>query len=325
MSNRLLTVVGATGYIGRNLQRHAASLGGLDLVPLSREQFDVLTSTASAAGRRQAGGGRRGATGSLTAAASGRRRGGKPDTRHRMPLLLSQIRGSAALINLAGAGRQSAKRPYEESVVGTVARAIRLCRMAKIPRIVHLSGLGASAGSPIAYLAAKYRAESAILASGLEYVILRPSYVVGKNDYLTRYVMRHRSGSRAADGTVGVPGRPESSRPIQPVHVCDAVRIILWGAFTGTAGTRLDLVGPDRITFHEYMSFLAKAAGVQVRPVPLEEAYRHALRAPVSAPFGIDDLGIITGGFVGSYSRLCRATGIRPRSVLSILEAGSLP
>lgn len=308
---RLFTVIGATGYIGKNLQRHAASLGDVDLVSLSREQFGMLTDATWVVESEQTG---------------GRRGSDKSDTRR--TILLSKIRNSAALINLAGAGRQSAKKPYEESVVGTTIRAVRLCQRAGIPRIVHLSGLGASARTPIAYLAAKYRAESTIRDSGLEYVILRPSYVVGRNDYLTRYVQRcRRPGSNMTeDAAVDVPGQVKSSRPIQPVHVCDAVRIILWGATAETKRHTLDLVGPDRITFYAYVSLLAKAVGgLRTRPIPFEEAYHRALRAPVSAPFGIDDLGIIAGGFVGDYANLCKTTKITPRSVLSTLKTGSLP
>ena len=339
VSHVRLAVVGATGYIGRNLQRHAESRHHhrhIELVPLSRGQLGLLSSGLDAGGRSAGG--------------------GEPSGE------LSRIRGSAALVNLAGSGRQSAQNPYEESVVGTAVSAVRVCKRAGIPRMVHLSGLGASARTPIAYLAAKYRAESAIRDSGLDYVVLRPSYVVGRGDHLTRYVTAVATGGRQGrprghggtkrgggeDSTdtaslrpplpaqvVDVPGTKKDSRPIQPVHVCDAARVILWGATSGRAaggsggsggrGLTLDLVGPDRITFYEYMRLLARAAGVRVRPVPMERAYRQALRAPSSAPFGVDDLGIIAGGFVGDYARLKRTTGIAPASVLRTLKAGGLP
>ena len=282
-----IAVIGASGYVGRNLQRVVDAFHSyVELVSLAHRQLGMLEAEMDAS---------RGEPGELSD-------------------IMPRIRGSSAMVCLAGAGRQSAGHPFEKSVVGSAALAVFLCGVAQIPRIVYLSGLGASPGTPIAYLSAKHRAEQVIRGSGLHYVIFRPSYIVGNGDHLSRYVESRTAG-----------GAPSSrmplevydcDRPIQPIHVEDAAQMILWGALKSRQRqVTLDLVGPDRIPFRDYMDMLADEAGMPIQPVTMEEAYRHALEDPEAAPFGVDDLGIIAGGFTGNFPRLVRTTGIRPQPV----------
>lgn len=258
--------------------------------------------------------------------------------------VMCSIEDAGVLVNLAGSGRQSARSPYHESVERSAAVAAFLARQAGAP-IVHMSGLGASATAPVAYLAAKYAAESYVKKSGMRHVIFRPSYIVGGGDRLSSYVAGaapEGRGGRTRRRRLGAGAPPavdvyDSSRAMQPIHIDDAVSLIMWAvrallkpgrsAYRGGrgAGAILDMVGPDKIPFYDYMSALAENAGAAARPVPMEKAYALALRSPESAPFGVDDLGIIAGGHTGSYQKLARATKIRPRSVLRMLEAGRLP
>lgn len=236
--------------------------------------------------------------------------------------VLSSIRHFDVMINLAGSGRQSAANPFHDSIVSTASLAAFLSQRADIPNIIHMSGLGASEHTPIAYLAAKYEAESMITSARheLNYVVLRPSYVVGRGqDQLYTYVQQHKTSYNK--------GKPldvyESSALIQPIHIDDVIEVILWAIAalsaekkTQQAAATLDLVGPDQISFYDYMCMLAKNFDVPVNPITLEQAYCKALKSPRSAAFGVDDLGIITGGFVGNYAQLVSTTKIKPKSVV---------
>ena len=51
-----------------------------------------------------------------------------------------------------------------------------------VKRFVYLSGAGARPGRPEPWFKAKERAENAVTSSGLEYVILRPSWIYGPDD-----------------------------------------------------------------------------------------------------------------------------------------------
>ena len=299
MAARKIAIMGAGGYIGRNLRRVAAELYDVEIAALSQDDVIAFYFGDAAFDR-----------------------GPRRDDNEDLWAAVDIIRGSDALVNLAGSGRQSAMSTFSASIETPASIAAFLCRHAGIPRIIYVSGLGASARSPVAYLASKYRAEMAVGGSGLDYVIFRPSYVVGRGDHLASYVLSH----------VGTGIRPEPAdvyecyARMQPIHVDDAAAAILWGALEAPpARMTLDLVGPDRVPFYDYMSMVSRACSVPLNPVTMEQAYARALGDPEGAAFGVDDLGIITGGYTANPRKLVRATGISPRSVVSMLESGRLP
>ena len=300
MAARKIAIMGAGGYIGRNLRRVASELYDAEIAALSRDDLSAFYSGDAAVGCGPRLGDNEGLGDAVDA-----------------------IRGSDALVNLVGPGRQSATEPFSDSVTAPASVAASLCRHAGIPRIVYVSGLGASARSPIAYLASKYAAEASVGRSGLDYVIFRPSYVVGRGDHLASYVMSHAKGTGIRPAPADV---YECYARMQPIHVDDAAAAILWGALEAPpARMTLDLVGPDRVPFYDYMRMVSRACRVPLNPITMERAYAQALEDPENAAFGVDDLGIITGGYTANPRKLVRATGISPRSVVSILEAGRLP
>ena len=119
--------------------------------------------------------------------------------------LAAALRGCSTLVHLAGSGRvgTASAAPYTESNEAVAARAAAAARSAaSVGRIVYLSGLGASKRATTSYFAAKYAAERALMSSRVPCTILRPSFVVGRGDPLSRglaaQVRRH--------GSVLVPG-----------------------------------------------------------------------------------------------------------------------
>ncbi len=252
--------------------------------------------------------------------------------------ILSVIRHFDVLINLAGNGRQSALCRFEDSIVRTASLAVFLAQRAGIPNIVHMSGLGASLHTPIAYLAAKYAAECVVVESKLNHVVLRPSYVVGgqqhtiapqrrRMDYLSSYVHKHK-----ISGTKEPLDIFNCNSLIQPIHIDDVTNIIIWAikklVENTTFSTTLDLVGPDCIPFFTYMSLLAKAYDVEINPVSMEALYKKALShsSKTDTIFGVDDLGVIAGGFVSDHTKISQTTGITLFSVVKQLETvGILP
>lgn len=210
------------------------------------------------------------------------------------------MRGCGAVVHLAGSGKPDGWGYANAQITDAVARA---ARRAGVHRLVYLSGLGVSARNTSAYFASKLEAERLIRSSGLEYAILRPSYIVGRSDYLT-----HSLRSQARRGEVLVPG--DGSYTLQPVLVDDAVRVIE-GAAHGEkfAGRTLDLVGPAKISFAQYVRFFLRSSGsaASVKRVPLGEALR--LSVSGKFPYSADDMCLLLGGFEGDYEKLRRAHG----------------
>lgn len=76
--------------------------------------------------------------------------------------------------------RRSAAEGYERVDYGLSALLLRAARAAgSRPRFVYLSAAGVSAGRGNPYLAVRWRLEEELRASGLPYVIARPSFITG--------------------------------------------------------------------------------------------------------------------------------------------------
>src|SRR5205823_3128586 len=69
------------------------------------------------------------------------------------------------------------------------ARLVRAAASAKVGRFVYSSGSGAAPDAPKTWFRAKWRGEQAVRHSGIEAVIIRPSWVYGSEDRaLNRFV-----------------------------------------------------------------------------------------------------------------------------------------
>lgn len=278
-----LAVTGARGYVARNLRRSLAA-GGHGIISISRG------SPAPLRGER-----------CITSGLGAKQ-------------LARKLAGCDALYHLAGAGRQDATSTYRDVNYALAQGAVQLCKAARIPRIIYLSGLGVSPRSTSGYFISKKKAEDAIISSGIDYVVFRPSYIVGRGDHLTRLLRR-----RARSGTAAVPGSGKYT--IQPIHVDDAVGILERAA----AGPRfrnktLDLVGPRQVQFGRYARAVT---GARHKKEDLEGLYRRALGDPRTS-YGLDDLNILVGSFGGDHRRLCRVSKAGFGATAAMLKAGGL-
>ena len=213
----------------------------------------------------------------------------------------ARMRGCDAAIHLAGSGAQTIHNQYA-AANHLLARTItRWCRDSAIPRIIYFSGLGASAGATTSYFISKYMAEQEIRESGLDYVIFRPAHIIGRDDYLSRNLR-----DQLKTGSIIVPGSGEYH--IQPVSIRDVVEVLLRAVSGDTFRNRtLDMVGPRAIPFKDYIR-IAAGKDAPIRHIEMEEAYRRAVRGEQTS-YGVDDLNILVGGFVGDHRSLREASG----------------
>ena len=291
-AGRVVAVTGASGYVARHL----------------RERLYRAGTRAVCVSRRRLLGGRL-FPGERPVEAPGYSAGG----------LEAALEGCSAVVHLAGSGRVGPSgAPYSESNAAVAARVAAACRAAAagsrgsrgssgsgMRRIVYLSGLGVSARPTTSYFASKLSAERALAASGVPCTILRPSFIVGRGDPLSRSLARQARRY----GAVLVPG--SGPHQTQPIHIDDACSAVLAAlALPRLAGAALDLVGPRAVPYRSLAAALAPP-GAPLRTVPLAEAYRSALRDP-SYAYGTDDLDVIVGGFTGDHARLRRAAGLGP-------------
>ena len=291
----LIAVAGARGFVAGNLRKRLS--GNHRLVCLSRKKFAPLKNERAVSADYA-----------------------DPER------LGSDLGGCDVLVHLVGVGdlqqrRHRQRRHRHTAAAGpgcgddvntdVTAALVAAARTAKVRQIIFLSGLGVSpATTASAYFASKLRAERIIRDSGIGFTIFRPSFIVGKDDYLTKSLNRQI----AKTGRVAVPGA--GGYRIQPVRVSDAVEIIADSVLNPRFMNKtFDLVGPDTISFKRYAESFCRGRPAKASSVPLEECLYAALhdRRPV---YGLDDLCILCGSYTGDFDGLRRAFGRPVGSVL---------
>lgn len=271
-----MVVTGATGFVAKNLRAYLASKN-VNVISISRNDFDTFENETKIITRDYSA--------------------------------LDAIPNADVLIHLIGVGRQSVDADYTAIHVNLTKNIVDLCKRSGIKKIIYLSGLGVSPDTSLALFISKYKAEQLIINSSINYTILRPSYIIGNDDHLTRYLIKQQKNQHG----IKIPG--SGNYYIQPIHVDDVSRIIYESTRSQTFDDGIvDLVGPDIITFRQYVTSYTNGRTPLIE-IPLEDAYHNAI-TDKDSDLGVDDLCILIGSFTGDYKRLQELAQIKLRSVV---------
>ncbi len=164
---------------------------------------------------------------------------------------------------------------------------IRAAEAAGVQRFVLVSMDGAAADHPMELARMKYRAEEALRASRLEWVIVRP------NAFMELWA-EIAGGPIIKEGKATVFGRGDN--PINFNSAKDVARFIELALFDpGLSRTILAVGGPENLTFNQLVAQIERAAGRKavVKHVPLPVM---RLLSLVMRPFKPDLAGLIEGG-----------------------------
>jgi NADH dehydrogenase len=176
----------------------------------------------------------------------------------------SSLRGVCTGVDVIVHSVQFPNHPVENPRRGETYMAIdaegtrRLVAAAKatgVRRVVYLSGAGVGPDRPQNWYRAKWIAETAVRESGLEWVILRPSWVYGPGD---RSMSRFVAFSRLPF----IPVIGDGRNKIQPVFVGDVARVAAGAVVRADAnGHVFELGGPDDVTMDELLRTLLRVLG----------------------------------------------------------------
>jgi uncharacterized protein YbjT (DUF2867 family) len=127
--------------------------------------------------------------------------------------------GAEAVIHVAGVVNAPDAAAFEQGNVTGTLNVIAAAKDAGVPRLVHVSSLAAREPKLSAYGASKARSEKLVMASGLDWTIVRPPGIYGPRDvdYFEMFRM-------ARWGVLPVPPRDGRSSLI---HVDDLARLLL--------------------------------------------------------------------------------------------------
>ena len=288
MAERIKVVVtGANGFIAKNLRKYLSE-NNVDLISISRTNFKEYDNEVKIISKS-----------------------------YDEKIIINKIKNSDVLIHLVGIGKQSIHIDYEMINVEFTKHIVDLAKKAKIKKIIYNSGLGVSSKTSVGYFISKYKAEKIIMNSGLNYTVFRPSYIVGKDDLFTKFLKKQIKLK-----IIEIPGSGNYS--IQPIFINDVVKVFLQSLDQIKFKNKIiDLVGPDYLTFEQYVKLFSKNTGTKIKKINLENAYYDAITNSKSN-FGVDDLNILIGDFKGNYNKLQKITQIKFESVIELLKSGRL-
>lgn len=173
-------------------------------------------------------------------------------------------RGMDAVVHLAcatGVAREPVAR--DVNVTGT-RRLLDAARVNGARRVVFVSSISATRERMGPYGRTKREGEALVAASGLEWVILRPSLVYGSGS-AGLFARLQRSLAAPVMPVIG-----DGAIELDPVHVddvCDVIEQCL--VRPDVIGRTYDVLGPDRVTFEQLLRRLATATGAHPRLVHL--------------------------------------------------------
>ena len=230
--------------------------------------------------------------------------------------LVPKIKDSSALLHFIGQGRQTVNSDYDKVNVSLTKNVIKLCKKSKIGKIIYISGLGVDESATLGYFISKYKAEQEIIHSGLDYTILRASYIIGKDDPLSKNLKR-----QIKKGRVIIPG--SGNYKFQPIFIGDVAKVLIKSIMEKSFSNKiLDLTGPQIVSYNTFVRKFVEGKKTEIRKVNFESVYHDALHNKGS--FGIDDLCIMIGDYVGNHDKLASLTQMKFTRYGEILKSRGL-
>lgn len=177
------------------------------------------------------------------------------------------LAGCSAVINLVAVLNENRKGDFQRLHVELPRMIIDACITNKINRIIHMSALNAYAGkAPSRYLTSKGEGEETMHMAASEEINVtsfRPSVIFGPGDHLF---------NRFAALLKLAPCLPLASPNARfaPIYVADVVAVIVTSLNEkATFGQRYDLCGPQVYTLQQLLEFTIQTLGIRRKVIPL--------------------------------------------------------
>lgn len=233
-NERLATVVGGSGFVGRYVVR-----------ALAREGWRVRAACRrpDLAGYLQP----MGRVGQVHAVQANLR---YPES------LAHAVRGADAVVCSVGVLAPTGKQTFEAIHVEGPRAAAKAARAAGATRFIHVSAIGADPRSAANYARSKAAGEAAVLEEFPGAIIVRPSIVFGPED---QFFNRFAGMARLSPVLPLIGGGKSRFQPVYVADLGDAIAAAASGR--GTPGTVYEIGGPDVLTFRQLLDKTQEWAG----------------------------------------------------------------
>lgn len=253
---RLITVFGGSGFLGRYVVRALAQRGWRIKVASRRPDLAIHVQPMGRVGQIM-----------------------PVQANVRYPAsIAAALRNSDAVVNLVGILSSSGRQNFD-AVHAFGARAIaRAATEHGISQLVQVSGIGADPESDSDYARTKGRAEAAVAEAFPGAVIVRPSILFGpEDDFFNRFAAL----ARISPVLPLLGGGTTRFQPAYVGDVAEAVARVLEGQ--AIPGSAYELGGPEVKTFRELMAYICDVTGRRraLLPIPFPLARPPALASEI--------------------------------------------
>jgi uncharacterized protein YbjT (DUF2867 family) len=228
-----------------------------------------------------------------------------------------------AVVNCVGALQDGAADSTRQAHVTGPASLFAACEAAGVRRVIHFSAMGVNKGGLSAFSRTKAEGEAALTARDLDWVILRPSVVLGRGVYGASALIR---------GLAALPVLPRApdTGELQVVQLDDVIEAVCFFLRPGAPSrVTLEIAGPERLAFDQVVAAYRRWLGYQpARAAPggilMPLIYRLGDAAGLLGwrpPVRTNARREIVRGAVGDPGPWTAMTGIRPQSLSAALAA----
>lgn len=236
--------------------------------------------------------------------------------------------GVEAVVHLVGIISEVGDQTYERVHVGGTRNLQRTAVAAGVGRWLQMSALGTRPDAVARYHRSKWDAEEVVRGGPIPWTVFRPSVVFGAGD---GFIGLFDGMSRWSPVLPMVGGGGTRFQPVavEDVALCLAAALGL----PGTAGSCLDVCGPERLTLREIVESLLRVRGRRrlLVPVPWAVASVQGLVAEwvfagllgQAPPLNRDQVRMLREDNVGDPGPMERELGVRPRPLNMAVRLGA--
>jgi NADH dehydrogenase len=192
---------------------------------------------------------------------------------------------------------------FEEIDLKGTRNQVDAAKASGVRRFVYVSGVGADKDAEHHWFRYKWEAETYLRKSGLEWVIVRPTWVYGPDDVsLNRFL-------GFAKMLPFVPMFGDGKQAMQPVFIDDVGRVLADAAMKPEAANELfELGGPDVMSMNDVvktaLEVQGKKRGILHQPAVVGKAIGTVASALPGAPLSADAIDFITEPAIADNTRL---------------------
>lgn len=227
---------------------------------------------------------------------------------------LPRLAGIDAVVNAVGVLRDSKAQPMSRLHDATPRALFAAAAQSGVKRIVQISALGVAAGIDAPYMQTKQAADDLLQTLDLDWAILRPSLIYGRDGASTRMFML-----LSQMPVVMLPGA--GKQMVQPVHVNDLAQAVanLLAPNTGRPPLRsiIECVGAEEVSIDGLIASFrtqrgGKAPRIFAMPGPLLKTVAWFGDRIPAMPVGSDTLAMLAFGSTGNGDKFAALLGRQP-------------